>query len=40
MGLSENGRSFATAAGQAAVNKASLEAWGGRAPIAEGISIL
>ena len=40
MGLLSMEQAFATAAGQAAVNEASPEAGGGRAPLAEGISVL
>ena len=40
MGLSRMEEAFSAAAGQAAVNKASSEAGGGRAPLAEGISVL
>ena len=40
MGLISMEQAFATAAGKAAVNEASSEAGGGRAPLAEGISVL
>ena len=40
MGLLSMEQAFASAAGKAAVNEASSEAGGGRAPLAEGISVL
>ena len=39
-GLFSMEQAFATAAGKATVNEASSEAGGGRAPLAEGISVL